>query len=85
VDRSTFDFHIARAARDRYGFSDRLFSVTANVVIADLAASRDLSDRMNAARIALRPEHLREALRPLFSDSFGDRSVTAREDRPLRI
>jgi glycosidase len=48
VAHSTFEFHIARPARDRYRFSDRLFSVTANVVVADLAASRALADRMNA-------------------------------------
>jgi hypothetical protein len=28
MDRSAFEFHIARAARDRYGFADRLFSLT---------------------------------------------------------
>ncbi len=47
-----FEFHIARAARDHYGFSDRLFSLTANVVIVDLAASRDLAHRMNTVRDA---------------------------------
>src|SRR5262245_49316237 len=50
MERLAFEFHIARAARDRYGFSDRLFSVTANVVLADLAASRALAQRMNAVR-----------------------------------
>lgn len=52
MERSAFEFHIARAARDRYGFADQLFSVTANVVIVDLAASRDLAHRMNAVRDA---------------------------------
>jgi glycosidase len=54
MDHSAFEFHIARAARDRYGFADRLFSVTANVVVVDLAASRDLAHRMNTVREAAR-------------------------------
>jgi hypothetical protein len=49
-----FEFHIARPARDRYGFTDTLFSLTGNVVLADLAASRVLAHRMNVARDAAR-------------------------------
>src|SRR5262245_30056799 len=52
MERASYEFHIGRAARDRFGFSDRLFSVTANVVIVDLAASRDLAHRMNTVRDA---------------------------------
>jgi Alpha amylase, catalytic domain len=52
MERASYEFHIGRAARDRFGFSDRLFSVTANVVIVDLAASRDLAHRMNIVRDA---------------------------------
>src|ERR671937_1529011 len=52
MERPSFEFHIAREARDRYTFADRLFSVTGNVIIADLAASRDLAHRMNAVRDA---------------------------------
>jgi pyruvate,water dikinase len=48
MEHPTFEFHIARTARDRYGFADRLFSLSANVVLVDLAASRDLAHRMNA-------------------------------------
>src|SRR5688572_14577078 len=55
MDRAAFEFHIAREARDRYGFADRLFSVAGNVVIADLAASRELAHRMNTVRDA--PNH----------------------------
>jgi glycosidase len=47
-----FEFHIARAARDRYHFADRLFSLTGNVVLADLAATRALAHRMNVVRDA---------------------------------
>ena len=52
MDACTFEFHIARSARDRYDFSDALFSVTANVVFADMAASRHLAHRMNLVRDA---------------------------------
>src|SRR5262249_20323878 len=59
VEHSAFEFHIARAARDRYGFADRLFSVTANVVVIDLAASRDLAHQMNIVRDSARyPDRL---------------------------
>jgi glycosidase len=50
----TFEFHIAREARDRYGFADRLFAVTGNAVIVGLAASRDLAHRMNTVRDTVR-------------------------------
>ena len=52
MERSALEFHIARAARDRYQFADRLFSLTANVVVVDLAASRYLAHRMNTVREA---------------------------------
>ncbi len=54
MGRSAFEFHIAREARDRYGFADRLFALTGNVVIVDLAASRELAHRMNDVRDATR-------------------------------
>ena len=49
-DRPTFEFHVSRAARDLYGFDDALFSVTGNVVFADLEASRAFAHRMNTVR-----------------------------------
>src|SRR5262245_31883062 len=52
MEHSAFEFHIGRAARDRYAFADRLFSLTANVVVVDLAASRALAHRMNTVRDA---------------------------------
>jgi glycosidase len=52
MEHPALEFHIARTARDRYGFADRLFSLTANVVVVDLAASRDLAHRMNTVRDA---------------------------------
>src|SRR5262249_61257957 len=44
--------HRAGGARDRSGSADRPFSVTANVVVIDLAASRDLAHRINTVRDA---------------------------------
>ncbi len=44
------EFHISRAARDRYQVEDVLFSYTGNVVFADVAASRDLANRINEVR-----------------------------------
>ncbi len=48
----TFEFHVSRAARDRYGFAQVLFSLTGNVVLANLAASREFAQRMNQVRDA---------------------------------
>jgi glycosidase len=44
------EFHIARSARERYQFTELLFSFTGNVVFADLAACRDFAHRMNLVR-----------------------------------
>ncbi|MBM3221515.1 MAG: alpha-amylase [Candidatus Rokubacteria bacterium] len=52
MDGCRYEFHIARAARDRYGFPDSLFSLTANVMLVDVAASRQLAHRMNLVRDA---------------------------------
>jgi glycosidase len=46
----SFEFHISRAARERYQFVDALFTLTGNVVFADLKASREFAHRMNLAR-----------------------------------
>ncbi len=54
-DRSvTMEFHVSRTARDRYGIDAPWFSLTGNVVLADLAMTRRLAARMNAARDAAR-------------------------------
>ncbi len=44
------EFHISRAARNRYQFADTLFSFTGNVVFANVAASREFAYRMNLVR-----------------------------------
>ena len=64
-----FEFHIARQARDRYTFADRLFSLTGNSVIVDLAASRELAHRMNTVRDATR--HPDRAVHPGALNAMG--------------
>ena len=44
------EFHIARAARERYGFAGTLFSYTGNVVLGSMAQCRDFAHRMNQVR-----------------------------------
>src|SRR5579862_1500513 len=52
---STFfmmEFHISREARERYEFSDTLFSFNGNVVFADMPACRRFAHKMNQVRDA---------------------------------
>ena len=51
---TTYEFHVSRAARDRYRFDQMLFSLSGNVVFANLAASREFARRMNQVREAER-------------------------------
>src|SRR5580692_6559811 len=44
------EFHISRAARERYQFAESLFSYTGNVVFANMAACRQFAHRMNQVR-----------------------------------
>lgn len=48
------EFHVARAARDRYGFDEALFSSTGSVVFADFHAARSFAARMNGRRDLVR-------------------------------
>ena len=48
----TMEFHIARSARERYGFRESLFSYNGNVVLASMPACRELTHRMNQVREA---------------------------------
>ncbi len=51
------EFHVSRKARDHYQFSGSLFSFTGNVILGNLAASREFAHRMNQARdAAAQPE-----------------------------
>ena len=47
---TAFEFHVARAARQRYEFDETLFGLTGNVVFADYAAARRFAQQMNAQR-----------------------------------
>lgn len=44
------EFHISRAARDRYAIDQTLFSLSGNVVLANFHAARLLAQKMNATR-----------------------------------
>ena len=44
------EFHIARNARERYGFAETLFSYTGNVVLDNMPACREFTHRMNTVR-----------------------------------
>ncbi|WP_169238046.1 alpha-amylase family glycosyl hydrolase [Candidatus Roseilinea sp. NK_OTU-006] len=46
------EFHISRAARDRYDFDQSLYQFTGNAVFADLRAVREFAQRMNDRRDA---------------------------------
>jgi glycosidase len=59
LDRSPkFEFHVSRAARDRFRFADEMFSLSGNVVFANLAATREFAQRMNQVRDAARHPEL---------------------------
>src|SRR5947209_12655389 len=45
-----FEFHVSRAARDRYRFEEELFSFNGNVLFANVAACRRFTERMNRQR-----------------------------------
>src|SRR5437764_15396283 len=47
---TTFEFHVARATRERYSFDETLFGLTGNVVFADFAAARRFAQQMNEQR-----------------------------------
>ena len=49
-----FEFHVSRAARDRYQFDDLLFSSSGTAVFANLAAIRDFARKINQVRDAAR-------------------------------
>jgi len=45
-----FEFHVSRAARERYRFEEELFSWNGNVLFANVAASRRFAEKMNRQR-----------------------------------
>src|SRR5450631_2445133 len=46
------EFHISQSARERYQFSETLFSYTGNVVLGDITACRTFAYLMNQVREA---------------------------------
>jgi len=51
------EFHISRAARDRYQFAETLFKLSGNVIFANFPAARLFAQKMNAHRdLAHHPE-----------------------------
>ncbi len=48
----TFEFHVTREARVRYGLDQPWFALSGNVLLGDLAASRQLAHRMTQERAA---------------------------------
>lgn len=67
--RPTFEFHVSRSARDHYDFPRTLFSITGNVVFADLSASREFAQKMNLARGA--DQHPERAVNPGALNAMG--------------
>ena len=41
-----FDFHLSRAAREKYKIEQSLFSITGKVILADYQQARILSERI---------------------------------------
>ena len=66
---TTYEFHVSRAARDRYRFDELLFSLTGNVVFANLAASREFARRINRVRDA--EHHPELAVHPGALNAMG--------------
>src|SRR5262249_36556796 len=49
-DSMALEFHVARAARDRYQFDESLFSLSGNVLFANYHAARGFAQKMNDKR-----------------------------------
>ena len=75
---STFEFHVSRAARQRYGFDEALFGLSGNVVFADFAAARRFAQKMNDARAISLPTRRGRAR------GRHQRHGPGRRDPPLR-
>jgi len=66
------EFHISRRSRDRYGFTESLFSYTGNVVFANLPACRAFAHRMNEVREAYKNPDLAVHAGALFAMGLID-------------
>ncbi len=54
ADLAAREFHVSRRSRDRYQFDESLFTLTGNVIFANLRAARLFAQEMNAARDLIR-------------------------------
>ena len=66
------EFHISRAARQRYQFEDTLFSFNGNVIFADLGACRAFAHKMNQVREAHKHPELSVHAGQLFAMGLID-------------
>ncbi len=48
----TFEFHISRAARDKFNFGDTFFSIKGQVIFANFSATRMFADQINKSKAA---------------------------------
>src|SRR5581483_5719534 len=69
IDSPKFEFHVARAVRQKYGFDEELFSWTGNVLFANLAASRRFATKVNEVRRA--HQHPELAMNPGALNAMG--------------
>ncbi len=76
-DPARREFHVSRAARDRYRFEDGFFGLTGNVVLADFRAARRFAAQMNAARDL--------ASDPSLAVSAGDLNAMGLIDEVLHV
>src|ERR1019366_3937565 len=54
TNASVMEFHVSRTARDRYQFSETLFALSGNVIIANFHAARLFAQKMNDQRDLVR-------------------------------
>ncbi len=54
LNQVVMEFHVAREARDRYQFSETLFSLSGNVLFANFHAARVFAQKINDQRDLVR-------------------------------
>ncbi len=66
------EFHVSRSARERYQFTESLFSFSGNVVFANMAGCREFAHRINSVRDAARHPGLAVHAGQLFAMGLID-------------
>ncbi|MDR0760329.1 MAG: alpha-amylase [Treponema sp.] len=62
VDRTAvMEFHIRREQREEFGLEHSLFSLTGNVILADIKGARELVRKINAKTAPIHPERMVKA------------------------